>query len=395
MTGFITGLKSVEEVEAGIFEVVVTLQRGATAKLRMNALTFQAFVTKFIEFPYSPEFDDPRSVVDEVLTQSSSRTILKKIVAASSDLKRGDVAGAYEHFRGLQIRCAAAVSDDLLNDPAFLDDYNDPQEQRVPVPWGSLHDRTGGIGAGELWYLGARQGHGKSALLVDMAVEAAMCGLRVNVFSLEMTKRQIQVRSHAAAGRRLGVKVNSAMMLHRQYDHGEYKTLLNTIADNVPGHINVHDSSKGRVTPATVAATVGDYDLTIIDYVGLMYSDDNQPAIRDHRVMAEISNNLKEIALSQKTRIMGASQINREGASNGYAIKPPRLKNLAQSDHLGNDGDLVLTMARYSSSVGVVSIEKNRHGESGNLFYVNFDPNHGDFQEITKERADDLADADG
>ena len=51
MTGFITGLKSVEEVEAGIFEVVVTLQRGATAKLRMNTFTFQAFVTKFIEGP--------------------------------------------------------------------------------------------------------------------------------------------------------------------------------------------------------------------------------------------------------------------------------------------------------------------------------------------------------
>jgi hypothetical protein len=51
MSGFITGLKSVEEVEAGIFEVVVTLQRGATAKLRMNTFTFQAFVTKFIEGP--------------------------------------------------------------------------------------------------------------------------------------------------------------------------------------------------------------------------------------------------------------------------------------------------------------------------------------------------------
>ena len=51
MSGFITGLKSVEEVEAGIFEVVVTLQRGATAKLRMNTFTFQAFVTKFIHTP--------------------------------------------------------------------------------------------------------------------------------------------------------------------------------------------------------------------------------------------------------------------------------------------------------------------------------------------------------
>jgi len=51
MSGFITGLKSVEEVEAGIFEVVVTLQRGATAKLRMNTFTLQAFVAKFIEGP--------------------------------------------------------------------------------------------------------------------------------------------------------------------------------------------------------------------------------------------------------------------------------------------------------------------------------------------------------
>ena len=51
MTGFITGLKSVEEVEAGIYEVVVILQRGTTAKLRMNAFTFQAFVTKFIQAP--------------------------------------------------------------------------------------------------------------------------------------------------------------------------------------------------------------------------------------------------------------------------------------------------------------------------------------------------------
>ena len=45
MAGFITGLKSVEEVEAGIYEVVVILHRGTTAKLRMNAFTFQALVT--------------------------------------------------------------------------------------------------------------------------------------------------------------------------------------------------------------------------------------------------------------------------------------------------------------------------------------------------------------
>lgn len=67
MSGFITGLKSVEEVEAGIFEVVVTLQRGATAKLRMNTFTFQAFVAKFIDGP-RPErwLDKPIYVLKKI-----------------------------------------------------------------------------------------------------------------------------------------------------------------------------------------------------------------------------------------------------------------------------------------------------------------------------------------
>ena len=355
--------------------------------------TEQQFLVRFPEFPHDPDFDEIRPVVDEVLKAASCRNLLKILPKAQRDLLHGDVADAYEHFKGIQLRSAAARGDNLLNDPAFLDDYTDPHEVRILTPWDSLNEHTGGIGPGELWYLGARQGHGKSAFLVDMAVEAAMSGFRVNIFSLEMTKRQIQVRAHAASGRRLGAKVNSAMMLHREYDQHSYKQLLETIADNVPGNIAVHDSSKGRVTPSVIASSVADYDLTVIDYVGLMYSDDNQPAIRDHRVMAEISNNLKEIALSQRSRILGASQINREGESNGYARRPPRLKHLAQSDHLGNDGDLVLTMARYSQDVAVLSMEKNRHGESGRLFYTNFTPNTGDFTEITKEHADDLADA--
>ena len=67
MAGFITGLKSVEEVEAGIFEVVVILQRGATAKLRMNAFTFQAFVTKFIHTPRPQRWLDRPTYCEETL----------------------------------------------------------------------------------------------------------------------------------------------------------------------------------------------------------------------------------------------------------------------------------------------------------------------------------------
>ena len=346
----------------------------------------------FEDFPFSPSQEQARSHADEVLRQSSSRNLLKALTKAQNDLLHGDVPEAYEHFKDLRLRVAASHGDNLLVDSAFLDDYDAPAELRIEVPWPTLQKCTGGIGPGELWYVGARQGHGKSSYLVEMAVRGALQGFRVNIFSLEMTKRQIQVRAQAACGRALGLNVNSAMMLHREFDQHAYKTLLQKIEDGVPGSIHVHDASKGRVTPSVVAATTSDYDLTIVDYVGLMYSNDGLPAIRDHRVMAEISNQLKETALTNNTRIIGASQINREGDSNSFKQRPPKLKTLAQSDHLGNDGDLVATMCRMGLGVGVFSIEKNRHGESGRLFYTKFDPNHGDFSEISEEQARDIAD---
>lgn len=142
----------------------------------------------------------------------------------------------------------------------------------------------------------------------------------------------------------------------------------------------------GRVSPGVVANRAQDYDLNIVDYVGLMYTDDGRPAIKDWREMAEISNQLKEIALSKSARIIGASQINREGDTHGR--RPPRLKTLAQSDHLGNDGDVVLTMKRYGLAT-VLSAEKNRHGEAERLFYTNFLPNDGDFREIDADTAEE------
>ena len=129
----------------------------------------------------------------------------------------------------------------------------------------------------------------------------------------------------------------------------------------------------------------------MVDYIGLAKTDDGRRAVQDWRNVAEISNQLKEIALAKSTRIISASQINRDGA--GPSPRPPALHTLAQSDHLGNDGDVVLTMKRYGIGAGVFSVEKNRHGPSQNLFYTLYDPNRGDFSEISSDRANDIKDA--
>ena len=83
-----------------------------------------------------------------------------------------------------------------------------------------------------------------------------------------------------------------------------------------------------------------------------------------------------------------AAQINRDGET---GMAPPKVKNLAQSDALGQDGDVVLTMRAKPKNVATFfSIEKNRHGPSGIYFNTTFDPNTGVYTEITAVQAEDL-----
>jgi replicative DNA helicase len=303
------------------------------------------------------------------------------------------VEQAYEEIKGATLEVVSARPEAALSDSAFLDGYGDPQDERIEVPWRTLQKITNGIGPGELWYLAARQGNGKTSYLIDIAVDAAFNGHRVCFYSMEMTKRQIQVRAQAAFAYRLGIKVDEHQMLHRTYDEGDYKELLGQIGDKMDqsgGAFNVHVPSMGRVTPGVVASLAGEYDLHLIDYIGLMATDAGDPAVGDWRYAAEISNTLKQIALAKNTSIFSASQVNRDGDT--IQNKPPKLKNLAQSDHLGNDGDVVLTMKRYGMGAGIFSVEKNRHGPSLNVFFTEYDPNQGNFSEITVDRANNIKD---
>jgi len=138
-----------------------------------------------------------------------------------------------------------------------------------------------------------------------------------------------------------------------------------------------------------IASRCGEYQLTVVDYVGLMTQDGGGMAIDDWRVMAKISNSLKTIALANSdSRLLCAAQINRDGET-GSA--PPKVKNLAQSDDLGRDGDVVLTMRAKPKNVAThFSLEKNRHGASGIHFHTTFDPNSGVSTEISADHADDL-----
>lgn len=348
-----------------------------------------ALTTKYSHIPYWENQDDPEWAAEEVIQAYAKRNLTKTVADALDLLDRDQITEAYD-LMGIPSPMSSARPIDALADDSIFEDYGSERDV-IQMPWSSMQDATDGMDLGELWYCAARPSKGKSAIQLYIAAKAALQGRRVMYYSLEMTNRQVQERLFTILAAELGIEgVTHTALRRRSYNLLDYRELQARIRETVPGLIHVHTPSEGTCTPSVVAARAADYDLNIVDYMGLMKASTGLPSIADWRVLAQISNELKQVALAHKTRILAASQINRDGDRDTREERrmPPKLKNLAGSDALAQDGDVVVTMNRYSKDSLILSMEKNRHGNSGFNWYAKFDPDNGRFEEIDRSDAE-------
>jgi len=399
----ISALINVHDVEAAlIYGVVPEMFQTYQSEYRWlasfpvrydNQPSVESLRDKFPEFPYSETYVDVGFICDEVKDKHTHRTMVTALQAAGEALRNGDTDEAYAFFSSIQHPEAHATyrMENALHDTSFLDSYD--EVDTIEMPWATLQKTTGGPAAGDFWVVAARLKQGKSWTLASMLVHALMSGRRCTLFSLEMPKRQVMTRIHVQLAYELGIKDVRHSDLHgRGYDPIAYRKLMGAIKEQISGELFVVDTSRGGISTATVASHTKDTEFAVVDHMGLLMSPFGKRAVEDWRMMAAISNITKEIAQVNAVPIVAAAQINREGDTRGW--KPPRTRNLAQSDALGQDADVVITMKRRSKSVATYLIDANRSGESGVLFSTMFLPNEGRFEEIKFEKAREIAEND-
>lgn len=356
--------------------------------------TVEQLRSKFPGFRGDNEITDGRYPAKELSREFARKRLLRSISEATSDIELGDVETAYRRFSDLSLEEFTTTPENLLAAGTFLDDYDD-KTPTIDFPWPTLQRKTGGFGLEQFGIFAARPSQGKSWALVKMAAEAAFAGYRVMFWSLEMSKRSLQVRTHAILGNKIGwgSQVNAFDMLHRRYSRDDYQLLLRELEEKTTGTLHIHDQANGKVTPSAIAARASEYDITFVDYIGLLSNDRGNSSIEDWRVAAEISNSLKNVAKAKKCRIFAAAQINRAGDVGENSPIPPKKKDLAQTDAYLQDADFLVTMTRMRGGhAAAYSLEKNRDGEDGARFYTKFIANQGDFTEITRAEAEDLCD---
>ena len=239
----------------------------------------------------------------------------------------------------------------------------------LPTGFSQLDQYIGGLSKSDLILLAARPGMGKTAIALNMAVNAAKrSGKTVVIFQLEMSRMQLATRMLSSEA-----LIDSKKLRMGTLEDSDWERMAGATQSLQEMSILI-DENSGITVPEMMAKCrrLGDrLGLIVIDYLQLMHT----PKQMDNRVqeVAEISRSLKIMAKELNVPVLCCSQLSRgpEGRQN----KRPMLSDLRESGSIEQDADIVLFIYRddyYNNesenrNTAELIVAKNRHGETGTV----------------------------
>lgn len=235
----------------------------------------------------------------------------------------------------------------------------------IPTPWAELNRILAGWRPGDLYYVGARPGTGKSLVGIGAALDVAYRGKHAAVFSLEMSKVELYHRMLSQIG-----SVSATHILRRQLTDDDWTRVAKAadkIRELVPAMLTVDDTAE--ITPAhirSICRTLSrrhDLGLVVVDYLQLMTSGRKSESRQQE--VTSMSRALKLLAKELRVPVLVLSQLNR--SSEHRTDRRPTMADLRESGSLEQDATAVLLLHRdveAAPDVLEVNIPKHRHGVS-------------------------------
>lgn len=241
----------------------------------------------------------------------------------------------------------------------------------APSGFYDLDKVTTGFHENEFIILAARPGMGKTAIVLNIAVNIAEATKKnVAIFNLEMGAEQLAMRMISSAGQIDGYKLRTGKL-----EHSDWKRVNEAISQLAETNIKIDDTpgitiGEIRAKCRRLAASKEGIGLVIIDYLQLVTASNKYAGNRQQEV-AEISRALKTLALELKVPIIACAQLSR--AVEGREDKRPLMSDLRESGSIEQDADIVAFLyrddyynkeARMDDNNSVVEfiIGKNRSG---------------------------------
>ena len=203
-----------------------------------------------------------------------------------------------------------------------------------------------GLQKGDLIILAARPSMGKTAVALNLAMNAAAYQTdgAVAIFSLEMPAEQLATRLLSAKSHIEGDKLRTGRLADSDWNK------LNEAASELKASNIFIDDTSGIKVPEIFSkcrrlqAEHG-LNLVLIDYIQLITGSSRSSESRQQEV-SEISRNLKALARELKVPVIALSQLSRSVEQRDN--KHPMLSDLRESGAIEQDADVVLMLYRES-----------------------------------------------
>lgn len=332
----------------------------------------------------------PTSIHAEVYARLVQRAaVRRRLLSAADTMKRLALdeeqstelvlADAERAFNGVVDSFAEQQADHTMSDmvDALLDDMERIREggrvSTCPTGFRDLDTFLGGgLWRGDVVTLAGRPGMGKTAMLLQIALNAARVGVRVGIHSLEMDS--------AALVRRLAASETGIDLLKLrtgQLSKAEYALLVEAAGKIGPLPIMVNDEP--LQTPQSVFAQARRWqmrrglDLVVLDYVQILNGMGQFKGGEREREIAFFMRSLKIIARKLAVPIIVAAQLSR--AVEARQDKRPLLSDLRESGSIEQDSDIVLFLFRegyyneacLDPNLLEVIVGKQRNGPTGHV----------------------------
>ncbi len=214
----------------------------------------------------------------------------------------------------------------------------------TPTGFRDLDELTGGFQPGNLIVLAARPGMGKSALVTNIAENAAIDHNKtVALFSLEMSEAELAQRFIASQARIKGDELRKGRVAENRWPK-----ILQASQRLSQARLFIDDTSDAGVLEVRAKARrlhsrePNGLGMVIVDYLQLMRADGRT----DNRAeqVGQMSRGLKILARELDVPVVALSQLNRNVEQR--MDKRPLLSDLRESGSVEQDADLVMFIFR-------------------------------------------------
>lgn len=351
-----------------------------------NIPDLESFLSSFQEFEVIKVNETPQYLIEELFTDYKTRKLAEVFNKVRTLLMAGKVDDATRLYQeeaenfyvGVSLQSVDILKDTTRYD-AYLERTKDFNKYYISTGFRELDQIIGGWDRQEeLATIVARTNYGKSWILLKCAAAAAKQGLKVGIYSGEMSERKVGYRIDTLVGH-----IPNGSLIHGNISiQTEYEQFIKQLPTMFTGSLKVLTpnmiNGPADVNALRLFIEKEGLDILFVDQLSLL--EDYRHGKTPVEKAANISKDLKNLQVLKRVPIISVSQQNRSKNEGGGVDTT----QIAQSDRIGQDSTCIIFLEKDEDIIKL-NLVKSRDSANGKVLSYLVDFNKGDFTFIPEE----------